>query len=628
MAEINQASYTWRHFSSWRTGPLDVNLPLLDMTSSAHGALMLGPVALGTAFAMEADNLSPLEEDDALRLLELSRAFAARVNANGHLVATTSAASELFGYPGEYLAQVSLADLVLPQHADELLGFLARARESGERQTSLFQFVRDNAQCIWLHLTVQAVCGSTDLQVFGYDVSEWMATEQGLRDAARRDPLTGTGNRTLLREWISQEIASCRHFAVALLDLDGFKRINDSLGHDAGDALLCAVSKRLETLMRSGDTVARIGGDEFVLLIRDVKTRTEAKRVGARIVTSLQHPFSVGGRQLHVTTSLGMALHPGDGADESQLLKRADLAMYQAKERGKNQYSLYSQDLELAEAEAFALELNMYEGIKHGEFELHYQPIVDARTREVRAVEALMRWNRPTGQVPPTTFIPLAEDNGVINILGNWALRTACMQVAKWDAAGVHLAYVTVNVSPVQFHSPTLASNVKAAVLDSGIAPHRLVLEITEGALMKYPEQALNVLSELRDFGVRFAIDDFGTGYSNLAHLRRFPLSALKIDRSFVSDMPTSTHDRAIVSAVLSLAKELGLSVVAEGVELESQRELLVERGCEYTQGWLFAKALSPAQFEEALNSRQLTLSSDIAISNFEQTPNAERIGL
>jgi diguanylate cyclase (GGDEF)-like protein len=614
-------------------GAFSVILPSFDMTSSHHGAMALVSSTLGTDSPLEPEQISPLAADDALRLLALSKAFVARVDAEGHLVATTPAASELFGYPVEYLAQVRLADLVLPQHTDELSSLLYRALKTGGRESAILQFARDNAECFWLHLVAQRQgYDGSSLEVFGYDVSSWMATEQGLRDAARRDPLTGTGNRILLREWISQAIGSNQAmgqpFAVALLDLDGFKRINDSLGHDAGDELLCAVSKRLQALMRAGDTVARIGGDEFVLLIRDVKTNADAKRIGSRIVTSLQHPFVIAGRQLHVTTSLGMALYPGDGVDESQLLKRADLAMYQAKERGKNQYSLYSQDLEQAEAEAFALELNMFEGITNGEFELHYQPIVDARTREVRAVEALMRWNRPSGQVPPTAFIPLAEDNGVINILGSWALRTACMQLAKWDAADTRLAYVTVNVSPIQFHYPTFASTVKSAVIDSNIAPHRLVLEITEGALMKYPDQALAVLSELRDFGVRFAIDDFGTGYSNLAHLRRFPLSALKIDRSFVSDMPNSTHDRAIVSAVLSLAKELGLSVVAEGVELESQRELLVERGCEYTQGWLFAKALSPSQFEEALASKQLALSSDIDISYFSQTTNAERIGL
>ncbi|KWU19149.1 hypothetical protein AS149_12945 [Burkholderia cenocepacia] len=593
--------------------------------------MVLVPGSLGAEVHQEAERISPLAGDDALRLLELSKAFVARVDEYGHLVATTPAASALFGYPVEYLAQVGLADLVLPQYAEDVSALLGRARFTGNREAAVLQFARDNAECFWLHLVVQRVADAdAEFEVFGYDVSGWVATEQGLREAARRDPLTGMGNRVLLREWISQAIGVNRKqpFAVALLDLDGFKRINDSLGHDAGDELLCAVSKRLEALMRAGDTVARIGGDEFVLLIRDVRTNADAKRIGARIVNSLQHPFLVAGRQLHVTTSLGLALYPGDGVDESTLLKRADLAMYQSKERGKNQYSLYSQDLEQAEAEAFALELNMFEGINHGEFELHYQPIVDARTREVRAVEALMRWNRPNGQVPPTTFIPLAEDNGVINILGSWALRTACMQLAKWDAAGTRLAYVTVNVSPVQFHYPTFASNVKSAVTHSNIAPHRLVLEITEGALMKYPDQALAVLSELRDFGVRFAIDDFGTGYSNLAHLRRFPLSALKIDRSFVSDMPNSTHDRAIVSAVLSLAKELGLSVVAEGVELESQRELLVERGCEYTQGWLFAKALSPSQFEEALATKQLSLSSNFDTSYFSQTTNAERIGL
>lgn len=611
-----------------------MTVPLFDMNSLQQGALALVPAPVAGESAAADSSLPKLDNEKLARLIDVSAAFVARVDARGRLLATNPSTATLFGYPAAYLAQVRMGDLVMPQHTRDLEYLFGQALLTRERQTGTLQFARADAECIWLDLAIQAEDDgvTAEFEVFGYDVTTWMTTERKLLEAARRDPLTGMGNRTHLHEWLTQSIehaaASGKSFAVVLLDLDGFKRINDSLGHDMGDELLCAVSKRLQAQLRQDDMVARLGGDEFVLVARDVDNVIDAKRIAARIVTSLQSPFPIAGHQLHVTTSLGVALYPHDGQEESQLLKRADLAMYRAKERGKNQFALYSQDLEKAEAEAFALELSMFEGIKHGEFELHYQPIVNARTREVRAAEALMRWNRASGQVPPAAFIPLAEDNGLINLLGGWALRTACAQVAQWDRMGMELSYVTVNVSPVQFHNPLFPQTVMSAVTDSGLAPHRLVLEITEGALMKYPDQAATVLSELRAFGVRFAIDDFGTGYSNLAHLRRFPLSALKIDRSFVSDMPTSNHDRAIVTAVLSLAKELGLSVVAEGVELESQRELLVERGCEYTQGWLFAKALSPSQFEAAVAKKELTLSKSTDISPISSSQDVERIGL
>ena len=567
------------------------------------------PASKPTAQAMPAadKNLPKLKDDRLADIVAQNAAFVVHVDARGRLLATAESTVALLGYPAAYLAQVSLQDLVMPEHVRELEDLMARVSSTGEPQKAVIPFLRADEGCYWLDLSIQSAQGSDGkdeprFDVFGYDVTSWVRKERQLRDESRRDPLTGMSNRAHLREWMIESIdngvASGKAFAVMMLDLDGFKRINDSLGHDIGDALLRAVGKRLKAQLHQDDVFARLGADEFVLVAGNLDESDTWDRLAARIVAAMQRPFSVGGQQLRVTFSIGIALYPEDGLKSSQLLKHADLAMYSAKDRGKNQFVFYSSDLEKVKAEAFSLEQDMLSGIRTGEFELHYQPIVDARTREVLAAEALMRWNHPQGQRPPTAFIPLAEDNGLINLLGSWALRMVCAQLARWDANGISLAYVGVNVSPVQFQNPAFSQSVMSAVRESGIDPGRLVLEITEGTLIKNPEQTEAILSRLHAFGVRFAIDDFGTGYSNLSYLRRFPISEIKIDRSFVSDILESGHDRAIVSAMLSLARELDLSVVAEGVETEEQLAILVERECQYIQGWLFSKALPPEDFE------------------------------
>lgn len=628
--------------------------PLLTASTSGHASLHASDhVPVGTSrrpsasspfnadASSSASSASPCEpfltlnDVDAHQILEIGETFSARVDSNGKILAMTASSAALFGYPSAYLAQVSLPDLTLPEYALKLKLLLKSAACGGDTERLLVQFARADADCFWLQLSAKALPagtpgqapGNPTLLLAGQEVTQWIETEQALREDARKDPLTGSGNRTLMRDWIRDAIAAYPleqdSFAVALLDMDGFKRINDSLGHDAGDEVLCAISDRLGALVRHHDAVARFGGDEFVLLLRHIAGRQDAETIALRIVNAMQRPFAVAGRQVYLTASLGMAIYPDHGHDDVSLLKHADLAMYRAKEGGKNQFVVYSAERDAGKTDLYALELDMFDAVKAGEFELHYQPIVDPRTRTVRAAEALMRWTSANGPVGPAVFIPLAEDNGLIHLLGSWAIRTACAQMAKWDATGRHLAYVTVNVSPVQLHHPSFPPSVHKAIRESGLAPHRLMLEITEGTLMKNPDAAGDVLSALSAFGVRFAIDDFGTGYSNLAYLRKFPLAALKIDRSFVSDMPHSNHDRAIVSAVLSLAKELDLEAIAEGVESESQRDLLIERGCEYTQGWLYAKALTADEFEAVVGSTSLVLSAQaplraLAIETFD----------
>jgi diguanylate cyclase (GGDEF)-like protein len=587
-------------------------------SSNTHSLFEDIEQAFGDASSDEAAPLCELDAAQARSLLEATGGFAAQVDTDGRVHALTEASLVLLDYPKEYLAHASLADLVYPADKETFLKLLQRSWQQRQLHTATLRFTRGMTDSVWLHLRIcpdpQAEAATPRLQLFGYDVSAWIATEAELRAGALLDPLTETGNRTQMREQISQAIAqsqqSGRGFSVALLDLDGFKKINATFGLDAGDVLLREVSRRLMSTLRTNDTVARLGGDEFVVLLPAVDNEKTVLEVASRMLMAIQAPFTLAGQQLYLTTSIGAAQYPQNGSSEAELLKHADLAMYQAKAYGKNRCCLYTDDMAQKQQNALSIEQAMFEALQKGEFSLHYQPICNPVTREMLAVEALMRWRREDGPISPDVFIPLAEENGLINMMGSWALRTASLQLAHWDKQGLVLSHICVNVSPVQFHHPSFPATVQKALEDSQINPKRLVLEITEGALMKDPAKAEAVLHEVRNSGVRFSVDDFGTGYSSLAYLKRFPLSTLKVDKSFIRDMAASKSDRAIVSAVLSLALEMGLSVVAEGVETEEQCAFLVEKGCPTIQGWLICKALPANDLEELVQSKRLVVNA------------------
>ncbi|MCC5611452.1 bifunctional diguanylate cyclase/phosphodiesterase [Nostoc sp. CHAB 5834] len=548
-------------------------------------------------------------------LLNASGGLALGIDCEGKILHASEASAELLAYPREHLLRASLADIVCPGHLDVLNGMLRNAASGATEEQACLRFIGGLPESRWLEVTVKPAQVYSDypyFALFGYDVTKWVHAENALKEKYLLDPLTGLGNRVLMRKTISENILAAirsnTQFAVALLDLDGFKKINDTSGHDVGDALLKEVAARLKSSVRAEDTVARMGGDEFVLLLPRITHQSQAVAMAERVIRAFLQPFRIGGQQLRVTTSLGLAFFDSQSLTESALLKRADLAMYQAKDAGKNQLCVYTAAIESRIQAQFDTEQSMFTGVQNGEFCMHYQPIFEPQTKAVVSVEALMRWNRPGGAVPPGDFIPVAEQNGMIHLLGQWALRSACAQLVQWDQEGLVLKTLSVNVSPVQLKHPEFVDSVKAAINDSGIDANRLVLEITEGALMADPEHTEEVLKELCHFGVMFAVDDFGTGYSSLAYLRRFPLKALKIDRSFIADMLVDRPGKAIVFAVLSLARELGLKVVAEGVETEEQRIILAEQGCSYAQGWLVAPALSPEEFKEEVKARSFTL--------------------
>ena len=532
----------------------------------------------------------------------------ARLSQDGLFVQASEGLVSLLGYSFEYLSAARLRDVIdnedvsLLEHALQRLGHTA-----GDHDCVTLRMIKSVTQTAWVELRLirDTEAGGGGVLVAGRDLTEHRKREEELERAAAHDALTGLPNRALLSARIDQAFAQHRRggqgFALAVADLDGFKRINDSLGHAVGDALLRQVAERLKEELRGVDTVARVGGDEFVLVLPDIENAEQADGLARRLTEVMQLPFVVGEHTLYVTISMGFALHPEHAADADGLMHCADAALYRAKDLGRNRWQLFNEDLAARRSDYLKLEQAMFEAVRNGEFLLHYQPIAKTDGTVVGA-EALMRWPHPArGMVPPAEFIPIAETNGLITLLGAWALRTACMQAVRWDGEGLKGLSISVNVSPRQFRHDDFFEQVRQALSESALDPTRLVLEITEGVLLQNPEHARVVLNSLQKLGVRIAVDDFGTGYSSLSYLKRFPLSSLKIDRTFVRDMGQSINDRVIVSAVLSLARELGLDVVAEGVEELEQLKFLREKGCPLVQGYYIGKPMAPSDFVGAV---------------------------
>jgi diguanylate cyclase (GGDEF)-like protein len=592
------------------------------MTSSTFDAVQAGNAREPNRSGGVAGAMAPAGSRDAWALLEAWGGLALQVGETGNILQATNASADLLAFPREYLLRASLKDIVAFDERERAAQLLQACFHDGLPKQAEIRFANAITGTRWIDLRIcrhAGTDGRTSILLFGTDVTKWAQKLGRLTEQSLTDPLTGVGNRGLIRNrveaYFTGDATQRGRFAIALMDLDGFKKVNDSLGHEVGDILLKEMSLRLAGTLRTRDTVARLGGDEFVVLLDDVTSEEAAMGVLEQIMRVCRQPFHLAGCQVRVTTSIGLAFATGERETEAQLLRRADRAMYEAKAQGNNRYCLYSSELDHRLNEQFRIEQDLFEAVLNGELFLHYQPIFRVGPDTVCAVEALMRWEHCEGAISPEIFVPLAESNGLINHLGAWAVRCACAQLAAWDANGVELGYVSVNVSPVQFRHPGFVDSVRSAIRDTGIDPHRLVLEITEGALMTDPKGAGILLTELRALGIRFAVDDFGTGYSSLSYLRRFPLSALKIDRSFVADMVDSPHAQTIVCAVLSLARELGLVAIAEGVETDAQCDLLAAQRCELAQGWRFARAMAPNDFEDAVRAGKFRIDAEDALS-------------
>ncbi|MFL6621113.1 MAG: EAL domain-containing protein [Sulfurifustis sp.] len=437
----------------------------------------------------------------------------------------------------------------------------------------------------------------TGYRGIGRDITSQKQAEQRIQYLATHDPLTGLPNRVKFSQLLSAALASARQqesmFAVLFIDLDRFKVINDTLGHEAGDKLLQEAALRLNQMVRATDVVARLGGDEFVVLVQGTGNQEQIAAIARKILSALIQPIRIGDQEYRITASVGISIYPVDAEDEPSLMKNADMAMYLAKEEGKNTFQFYSQNIQKRSLERLALETNLRRALDQEQFSLHYQAKLDLRTGKITGAEALLYWESPIlGVVPPAQFIPFAEETGLIVPIGQWVLRRACAQNVAWQRAGLPRICMAVNLSARQFGDSNLLKDIAGALADTGLEPRLLELEITEGMVMHNADRAASLLAAIKAMGVRLAIDDFGTGYSSLAQIKRFPLDTLKIDRSFIRDLPQDAEDKAITEAIIAMARTLNLTVVAEGVETREQVEFLRSLACDEVQGYYFSEPI------------------------------------
>jgi diguanylate cyclase (GGDEF)-like protein/PAS domain S-box-containing protein len=449
---------------------------------------------------------------------------------------------------------------------------------------------------------------STGAVIVFRDVSATKAMALQMTHSAQHDFLTGLPNRMLLNDRIEQAIIFApRHkkkVVVLFLDLDGFKHINDSLGHQIGDKLLQSVAKRLADCVRGSDTVSRQGGDEFVVLLSEVEHAEDAAITARRMLHVVAEAHPIDKHDLHVSTSIGVSVYPDDGLDAETLIKNADTAMYQAKENGRQSYQFFKPSMNVRAVERQSIEENLRRALERQEFTLHYQPKINLRTGEITGAEALLRWTHPVrGPVSPAQFIPVAEDCGLIVPISQWALRQACTQARAWLDAGLALGTMAVNISAIEFRHDNFLEGVFAILDDTGLDPKSLELELTESVLMKKAEATESILKTLRARGVQIAVDDFGTGYSSLSYLRKFPMDALKIDQSFVQQITDAPGETTIVTAIISMGRSLNLRVVAEGVETHEQFEFLRAHQCDEAQGYYFSRPVVAEQFAKLLET-------------------------
>ncbi len=526
----------------------------------------------------------------------------------GQIMSFNQAAESIFGYATAEVLNQPFTRLLSPMSEQAIIA------PSGEPAVCVgteLEGLRKGGEPFQLMLSVsEAVTAhSRCFTLLVQDVSERHAFESQLAHLATHDALTGLPNRTLYHDRLAQVLAHAardNHIAALLfLDLDRFKGINDSLGHNVGDQLLQAVTERLRDCVRDEDTLARLGGDEFTLILPHLRHAQGAATVAQNILQVLEKSFFIGGQELFISGSIGIAFYPFDGADAGELVMNADTAMYAAKSQGGNNYQFYSGQMNAKASARLEMETQLRHAVDRGEMLLHYQPQVDIASRRIVGVEALVRWQHPErGLVPPGEFIPLAEDTGLIVPLGEWVLRTACIQGRAWQEQGLEIS-VAVNLAARQFAQPGLFETVRGILDETGFAPRLLELELTESTVMQPGKDTIAVLHQLKELGIRLSLDDFGTGYSSLSYLRRFPIDVLKIDRSFVQDISGEGDDGALASAIIAMAHNLGMQVIGEGVETPEQLAYLHTHRCETFQGYYFSKPL-PSEAATALLKENL----------------------
>ena len=586
--------------------------------SIATIALALLWLALSMAIGRRQKALAELRQSESLYRATFDQAAigVAHSTLDGTLTKLNATFCDMLGYREEELAGRSLRDVMFAD--DYPLAQDLSKRLSGKPGAALtpkteIRFVRKDGAVIWTESIVSVVrdpAGKARFYVgMAQDITERKRAEALLEHQAYYDELTDLPNRRLCYDRLDQALTKARrmHWSVGVLfvDLDRFKAVNDSLGHIVGDRLLRKAGQRLRKLLRAGDTVARVGADGFVIVLPDLTKADDGATIARKVLELLSAPFDIEGHEIFVTASVGIATSPPEGCESDALLRNANAAMSRAKSAGRGTFQFYTAAMNDRAMEKLVLEADLRRALERDEFVLHFQPKLSLASGELTGFEALIRWNRGgKGLVPPGSFVPVLEDSGLIAPVGEWIIASACRQIRDWQASGLEAVPVAVNVGVKQFLHQDIVGVIERALLESGIAPRLLEVEITESDAMHNPDEAVAILTQLRERHIRVAIDDFGTGYSSLGYLKRLPVDALKIDRSFVTGLPGDPDDASIARAVIAMAHSLGLKVVAEGVETEAQRQFLAANGCDQMQGYLFSRPVPAADCERFLAAR------------------------
>ena len=542
-------------------------------------------------------------------LFERNLAGVYRNSLDGRILDCNDACARIFGYKSreDLLAQGAFDVYFDPALRQTLL---ERLKKEGAITNLEVRLRRSDGTPVWVLENMTLINdedgNATCLEGTLFDITDRKIAEQKIEYHAYHDELTGLPNRVLFKDRLTIALGQARRFrrciAVMFLDLDQFKFVNDTLGHSAGDQLLWGVGERLSNAVREQDTVARLGGDEFTLLLSELSGEDDAVIIAQKILQTIAQPFVLEGQELFLTTSIGIALYPSDGDDAETLLKNADSAMYQAKERGRNTYQLCTPEMNRRAMERMTVQKSLRRAFEREDFEVHYQPIVKLATGDLIGMEALVRWHHPDkGLVDAKEFIEIAEEMRLLLGIGEWVLQTACRQVRSWQELSLQPITVSVNLSTRQFHQRDILRTVERVLLSTGLDPRMLALEISESTAMSNVDLTLEAVRQARDIGVRVWMDDLGTGQSSLKHLKRFGLDRVKIDQSFVRDIPSDASDGAIVSAVIAMGHALGLKVIAEGVESQAQLEFLRAQECEEIQGHFVSRPLPPLEMQELL---------------------------
>ena len=534
------------------------------------------------------------------------------IDENRKIVEANQMTLKTYGYSREELLGMDIMQLSAPQANEEFFPTLSEGK-SERFDYETIHIRRDGAEFpVEVTATTARLHDKIVLMVINRDITQKRELMLQLMYQAHHDPLTGLPNRLAFQDRLDVAIIQARRkghgVAVLFLDIDHFKLVNDSYGHEVGDQLLCEIARRLRSVLREGDTISRRGGDEFIILLPEVYEATKVAKVAMKILSTITKPLPLGvGIEYTTTVSIGISLYPEDGDNVDSLVKHADIAMYQAKSLGRNNYQFFTAELSSILKQQFSLQANLRGALDRGEFILYYQPIFDLQTQEILGVEALIRWQTPNGIILPGDFIPIAEETGLIIPIGEWVLREASIQVQKWKKSGLEKLYVAVNLSARQFRQPNLVHTILEILAATGLEPTSLQLEITESVAAEDIDLTAEVLYQLKKVGIRISIDDFGTGFSSLNYLHRLPFDTLKIDKSFVTDLDTRASHQ-IVQSILGLAKNLDMKVIAEGVETEAQWNYLQGTSCEAVQGYYISRPLSTQNFEDRCSAESYKL--------------------